>query len=525
MAQILLFSDCNGSLGLSRYSGPYRIATELRNNGFNVQVVDFFTNYTLDQLEKICRTHIDSNTLFVGFAATLWTKKMSDKDVIESLKNQNVSMRSFYKGLYVSVFPQSEDFIKGLFTLIKGINPNIKLVVGGQKANAFYKCGVDYWIIGQGEGPVVALANHLKDGLNLKYVDTPYGNIITDTLYPCHNFSESQIKFTGTDFIFPGENLPIETARGCIFKCSFCAFNLNGKKFMDYTKSKDTLIEELTYNWENHGINEYMISDDTFNDSMTKMEYFHSVITSLPFKIKFSCHARLDIIGTNMEMAYMLKEMGLVCAEFGIETMNKETGKYIGKLGDREKIIKILHDIKDVWKDDVYMSSGFIVGLPYETEDSIRQTMAWLESSDNPLTAVQFNQFYHINPRYLPHNFADKQSMRDAGFNESIHGWTLEPMSKISLNPEKYGYNNDRKKWSTKYIDIQTAERLEEEFHLSPGCRQKKNLAVYHNYNRIRNLGYSHEKIKNLYHDDFEFVAEAIQKKSILINNYLQKII
>jgi len=34
MAEIVIFNDCNGPLGFSRYAGPYRIATELRLNGF-----------------------------------------------------------------------------------------------------------------------------------------------------------------------------------------------------------------------------------------------------------------------------------------------------------------------------------------------------------------------------------------------------------------------------------------------------------------------------------------------------------
>ena len=44
MAEVLIFTDINGLVGFGRYAGAYRIATELRNNGFTVQVIEFFAS-------------------------------------------------------------------------------------------------------------------------------------------------------------------------------------------------------------------------------------------------------------------------------------------------------------------------------------------------------------------------------------------------------------------------------------------------------------------------------------------------
>ena len=52
-------------------------------------------------------------------------------------------------------------------------------------------------------------------------------------------------KFIEQDCILPNETLPLEVSRGCIFKCSFCAFPLNGKTKLDYLRSPEYIKNEL----------------------------------------------------------------------------------------------------------------------------------------------------------------------------------------------------------------------------------------------------------------------------------------
>ena len=526
MAQIVLFTDVNGALGFSRYAGPYRIASELRSYGYEVQVIDFFASVELGILEKIIATHVDSSTLFVGFAATLWTKSIQDDEFTNNFIKGNKSIRSIIVDGMVRVFPYTDTTMKEIFQLIRSKNHNCKIVVGGYKSGNYDLVGVDVWILGQGERSVVALANHLYNGDSINGINTEWGFLITDKLYPYNNFNTSKINWHKTDFLFENENVPIETARGCIFRCSFCAFNLNGKKFGEYTKEKETLKNELISNYENYGITGYMISDDTLNDSMSKVKYLYDVVSSLPFKIEFSAYARLELFSSNNEMARLLHEMGLKSVEFGVETLNKETGKYIGKQGDKEKTISTLHMLKDIWKDDVYMAAGFIVGLPYETESSIRDTMNWLYTDDNPLTGIQLNRYWFHVPPTLPKSIGDQYFLKDAGFNETPAGWVYENISKIYTNPEAYGYTKlESSEWKTDTLDTNLAIKLEQEFYNDPRAPQKKSLSIFQYYNRMRNIGYFHNEIGKLYYDDANFVLEAVARKNKLRDQYIGKIL
>ena len=529
MAEIIIFSDVNGVFGVSRYAGPYRIATELRSHGFNVQVIDFFASFDINTICRILSVHVDKSTLFVGFSTTLWTKYISDQDLKELYLNTNTSLRTIIASNYVRLFPLIDDEMRVIFEFIKSKNNKAKIVVGGYKAANYDTQGVDYWILGQAERSSVALANHLKYSTPLKTIKTDWGNIITEKMYQYNDFSKSKIIYDKTDYIFENENLPIETARGCVFACSFCAFNLNGKKFGDYTKEKEVLQEEFIRNYELYGTTGYMISDDTLNDSMNKVRFLYDVISELPFKIEFSAYSRLEIMSKSKEMPYMLEEIGLRSVEFGIETMNKKTGSFIGKRGDRKIIEKDLHMLKDIWKEKVYIAAGFIVGLPYEDEASIRETMEWLYRKDNPLDGIQLNRYAFSVPPIISVDDAEKYNLENAGFYKTPKGYVYENVSKIFANPAAYGYSmekeRDNNRWTNTCLTVEKAIELEKEFYDDSRARQKKSMSIFQYYNRMKNIGYTHEEIKDLYYDDLDFVENAIARRINIKNNYLQKIL
>jgi len=55
MNNAVIFTDVNGSIGLGRYAGPYRIATEMRKNGWHVDVIDFMMSFTNDEILYILK--------------------------------------------------------------------------------------------------------------------------------------------------------------------------------------------------------------------------------------------------------------------------------------------------------------------------------------------------------------------------------------------------------------------------------------------------------------------------------------
>ena len=530
MAEIVIFNDCNGPLGFSRYAGPYRIATELRLNGFEVQIIEFFGDMTVEEVFKVINKHIDNTTLWVGMASTLFGKHLTKEDDIKLWLTPPMGGLKQLNDVFQTLFPHSDKDMISFIDRIKEINPKTKMVCGGYKSLHKDFPAIDYWILGQGENSAVAVSKHLKYGEELLYVDTELGRVITDKMYEFTKFNTCKITWDKSDHITWGEDLQIETARGCIFKCAFCAFNLNGKKFGDFTKTPNVLREELLYNYENFGTTGYMVADDTVNDSMHKIEFLHKVFTDLPFKPRLSCHLRLDVIARQPRMITLLHEMGLSSANFGIETFNQTAGKAIGKGADPELLKETLFRLQEEWGDDVFTSANFIAGLPHETIDSLKSTFDWLHRPDVPLHGLSVNRLYisQVYPAINPPNFTDEQ-MINWGFIKGKRGWQYNNVSQMEVDAGKFNLEYGEEKffmWKGEHLTAKTADILVDEFYAdSTNADKKFSLTMFLNYNRIMNLGYTRDQIKDMYQNDPDTVVECINRRHNLRKDYLKKIL
>ena len=198
-------------------------------------------------------------------------------------------------------------------------------------------------------------------------------------------FSSSTITWTANDLFNDEKAVPIEISRGCIFRCDFCRFPLNGKKKFDYIKDLDVLYGEFMHNYENFGIKDYIFTDDTFNDSMHKLREIEKVTNRLPFQINFVSYIRLDLMMRHHDMVPLLRDLGLISATLGIETAVPENAKLIGKNVDFHKQMEFLRELKQGQWKDINTSSGFIVGLPYDDMDKVNWLFEFLFGDDNPL--------------------------------------------------------------------------------------------------------------------------------------------
>jgi hypothetical protein len=235
--------------------------------------------------------------------------------------------------------------------------------------------------------------------------------------------NEVQTRWWNKEYnILPNEGLPIELARGCIFKCKFCSYPLLGKKKGTYLRDPEEIRDELIKIYEAHGTTSYYFADDTFNDDNDKIEALHKVFTSLPFQPKFSAYLRIDLINRYPHQADLLSEMGLIGNYFGLETMHPDSAKAIGKGLSPNKVKDRLYWLQDKWKNKVNMAAGFILGLPYDNIQYFDELINWCMEKDNPIQNIAFYPLY-----MYPHL---KKNLK-------------EYASEFSLNPEIYGYEFD----------------------------------------------------------------------------------
>lgn len=419
MAQcIILTGGTHAPQSMSRIQrslGPYRIASALNDAGYTTFVLDYIIHLTNDEIKDALKPHLTEETLWVGFSSTFfWKNNTTSFD--DTLKDK----------MYYTDMKYIDDIIDFVRT-----NSKAKLLYGGAKAPFFLADDrIDYYVIGYSDVSVVELTKTLETDTTvglLESQDYKIGDkttkLIDSSKYPEPKLDDITTYWWNKDFnILPNEGLPIELARGCIFKCKFCTYPLLGKKKGTYLRDASLIGEEMIKMWEAHGTTSYYFTDDTFNDDNDKIEALHKVFTSLPFKPQFSSYLRLDLINKFPHQADLLTEMGLIGTYFGIETFQADSAKAIGKGLAPNKVKDRLYWLDEKWKNKVNIGAGFILGLPYDTHDYFDELLNWCMQPDVPLQQISFY------PLFL---FA-----RNKNNVERLRAYTSE----FSLHPDVYGY-------------------------------------------------------------------------------------
>lgn len=395
---VIFWNDCP-ELVIHRYIGPYKVAHYLRQHGFSTQVIDFITYFSEDELYNATTKSITNETLMIGVSLTF----------IGATQFRAVSPK-----------------IKNVLKRIKDAYPHIKFIAGGYNANFWNSFGIfDANITSYGEDITLELAKSYRDKTpaplhqkKLALDGQGLINVYDQSLNTVYNIETDNFRFIKDDCIMPGETLPLEISRGCIFKCKFCNHRNLGRGKLDYLRSFACVKEELLYNYSTFGTTNYVIICDTFNDTEYKMNEWYKMVSSLPFKINYCAYLRADLIHRYPDTAHQLKESGLIAAFHGLESLHPEASKIVGKGWSgkhaKEYIPKLYHDI---WEGKISQYLSFIVGLPGEDEEHLNSTVDWFISND-----LHSAWFFDLG--------LTKKGIRD--------------LSEFERNSEKYGYQFDK---------------------------------------------------------------------------------
>lgn len=406
-----------------RAVGAYQVASHCRKSGISCQVIDFVDLFKIKELEEIISSCIGKETLAIGVSTTFFYNQDTKEKFVSAERN------------FKKVLPDN------IRELLQNLKKKYKIKIVGGGANSYGIEGDDLFdtvFHGYSEQVVVEYLLGIKGKTSKRLWNKKGNQLIIDGKQAHFDITTLDHDWHQTDCVLKEETLPIEISRGCIFKCTFCSYPLNGKKKFDYLRDAELIKQELIKNYENFGTTNYFFADDTFNDSTIKLEQLHKVITSLPFKIKFVTYLRLDLLNAHREQITMLKEMGLGSAFFGIETLNHASGKAIGKGMNPEQIKKFLIELHDEhWNKEISITCSFIIGLPGETIESCRKTWNWLRTT--PVNDIWFPLFIKTSSYYK---------------------------SEFDANYENYGYKlDDEGNWSSNIMNYSQASELAKEFN------------------------------------------------------------
>ena len=451
--QFVFFTDVSDTPCVSKTIGAYKCASVLRSAGYSCLVVDHLHSYSEEELDELLTKVITNETLGVGVSSTF-------------IRSSSVPLNSTEKPiLFFKQSGEDRAVIK-----IKQLNVNCKILIGGGNAFSYSENrNIDYILVGFSESSIINLADHLTKQTPLtNAVRNLWGvTIIDDRRAESHDFKNTVFKWIDTDVV-NAKVLPIELSRGCIFKCKFCSYPMNGRQNLDFVKDIDLLRAELQSNYDQFGIYTYRIVDDTFNDNDYKIDLILAAVRQLTFQPIFWAYIRLDLLHSKQHFD-KLYAIGVRACYFGIETLNKKAGSIVGKGLDSAKQIQAIQELRQFYGNKIAMHGNFIIGLPGEPLESATDTFNLIMNNTIPLDS------FYFQPLYI-----DQTGL-----------WNSE----FGRNYEKYGYkkigdNGGCIDWQNEYTTFGEASELAQKFDSLSQSQNRTRMGGEYLWSMM-NYGYS----------------------------------
>jgi hypothetical protein len=341
---------------------PHRVASFLRMQNIDAEVVDFAAFWKLEELQELVRSRVSKQTVMFCFG-TAFLNPWS---------------------------PYLNEFISWL----KFEYPDIPRVVGGNNALVTKAENIDYWVDSYGENSILALIRHLIGTLGEKLkidISIPDKKVIRGLHhYPSAPLDTYLIDYEDRDFMMPYECPQIETARGCMFNCSYCNFPMLGQT-KDVSVSKEEFKLQIRTGYEKWGIVNWRVMDETFNDRPEKLQKYAEAVDELGYNPWICGFARGDLVVKHREHWDSYIRLGFLGHSMGIETFNQEAGKLVRKGMDPERLKEGLIEFQlytDKYAPRRYRANiQMICGIPGETVESWYDSLDWLNKFWNRQSA------------------------------------------------------------------------------------------------------------------------------------------
>jgi hopanoid biosynthesis associated radical SAM protein HpnJ len=177
------------------------------------------------------------------------------------------------------------------------------------------------------------------------------------------------------------------TSRGCPAMCTFCLWPQTHSGHRWRLRSVNDIVNEVRYVQENFpGLREIFFDDDTFNYRKARTLELCKELKKVGFT--WSCTSRVT---TDEETLAAMKDAGCRLLIVGYESGDQEILKNIKKGATIDMARRFT---ANAHKHDLVVHGDFIVGLPGETRDTLRNTINFAKELDVETIQVSIAHAY-----------------------------------------------------------------------------------------------------------------------------------
>ncbi|MBR0414501.1 MAG: B12-binding domain-containing radical SAM protein [Clostridia bacterium] len=178
--------------------------------------------------------------------------------------------------------------------------------------------------------------------------------------------------------------LYLYAAKGCPFNCAFC-YNKEFHRCTYRKRPMDSLLREIKYLVQNHGMDGVYFADELFCRNVKEMHETCDALQSLGLNFVWGGQTRIGIFKEE-DFRYMFNA-GCRWIFFGVESGSKRMLKQMNKRIDYDKIEQTFAACQSA---GIVAIGSLIIGLPGETEADARETVALIERLHTPLINLNY---------------------------------------------------------------------------------------------------------------------------------------
>jgi anaerobic magnesium-protoporphyrin IX monomethyl ester cyclase len=318
-----------------------------------------------------------------------------------------------------------------------------KIIVGGAHVTALQKrvlqeCPYfDIGVVGEGEETFCeildAFEQHRDDLSSIDGIVYRHNDGILETRRRDWIADLDELLSPAWELFPKGTDKSLFTSRGCPFRCIFCQ-RVMGSHIR--RMSPERVVAEMLRNIEKYDCRFFQIEDDVFgaNKQWVLRTLDLMMAAGIHKRAKWAANSRVNY--SDLEVFTKMKQAGCVGLCFGIESGNQAILNTIRKDFTLKQASRAFQIAKKVGLDSV---AFFIIGHPFETEDTIRDTINFA-CHLNP-SGVCFGQMIPY-PGTRIYEMARKGEGGYRGFHENWELYTkyfgkgleLENLSRSALN-------------------------------------------------------------------------------------------
>jgi len=301
----------------------------------------------------------------------------------------------------------TSSFLEGyrIAELLKEMRPDLPIVFGGAHACSVGSSlldsfsAIDYLVLGEGEQTMFELAaSGFRNPKAVPGVAFRNNGVATlsgqrelianldDLPFPAyrrlHDFPR---RYNLPLFSYPtAPNTSIISSRGCPYNCSYCDRSVFSRGFR--FNSPDYITDHMSMLNRDFGIRHVFFYDDLFTFDRKRVAEFCELKERKRIPVTYNCIARLEHVDN--ELLRLLKRSGCWQVNFGIESGDPEVLKKHRKFYDLDEVQRKLGMVR---KAGMRVKGLFMIGLPGETEETIRRTIDY--ALQLPLDEVNVTKF------------------------------------------------------------------------------------------------------------------------------------